>query len=199
MPHVFRLRRLVFALGALTSLSACGGSLDSIGSTILSGNAQSSGMNPADFAAKPTCPPVEIQAGTETMLFFDPAKPNDLTSLRYQASVQRVARECSEVGENMIVRVGAAGRIASGPKGATGNVEVPVRIAVSKGDKVLYSKLHMVPVSVQAPDYSALWSEVDEAVIIPITDSADATIYVGLDEMGLKKTPQKAKAKKQPG
>ena len=61
---------------------------------------------------------------------------------------------------------------------------VPVRVAVTAGDKVLYSKLVTTQVTVQAPDYSALFSVVDEGITLTVQESQAVTIYVGLDGKG---------------
>ncbi|MBP0574182.1 hypothetical protein J8J27_26120, partial [Mycobacterium tuberculosis] len=76
-------------------------------------------------------------------------------AVRYQTSIQRVARDCDIVGDQIVVRVGIAGRVAAGPKGGSGTVQVPLRVVVTDGaGKPIYSKAHIVPVNVEAPDYS---------------------------------------------
>lgn len=194
MPSPFRARPLPAFLAAALGLGGCSG-VDSIGSTLISGGAtpQKNAFEGADLSVQPVCPPVEIRHGTEVMPIFAPGRQNDPSALQYQASLQRVARECSIVGDKLVVRVGAAGRVASGPTGATGTLQVPVRIAAVKGEEVVYSKLHMVPVTVQAPEFAALWSQVDDAVQLTASASSGVTIYVGFDETGKKTAPQKKK------
>jgi hypothetical protein len=194
MPHPTRLTRTVLAFAGLVALTGCGsvGNLGGVGSTLIAGGAKSDAIDTEALLARPTCPPTEIRHGTETMLIFEPGKHGDPSAVRFQASVQRVARECNQVGNDMIVRVGAAGRVASGPKGATGTVTVPVRIAALREDQVIYSKLFQVPVDVRAPDFSALWTQVDDNVVVPADVSSRVTIYVGLDEVG-DKAPKKSK------
>jgi hypothetical protein len=152
------------------------------------------------FAQKPTCPNAEIRFGTESIQLYENGKQGDLNSVRFQISIQRVARECDQIADNIVARVGAAGRVVAGPKGSTGKVSVPVRIAAVNGDKVVYSALKMVEVDVAPPDFGADWSLVDEQVTIPAAISNDTIIYVGLDEKGkpdkaLQKPAQKAKPK----
>ncbi|MFX8351067.1 hypothetical protein ABTL64_19325, partial [Acinetobacter baumannii] len=87
-------------------------------------------------------------------LFTNNVQPTPDT-LRFQINVQRVARECDVVGETIVARVGAAGRVVAGPKGAAGKVDVPVRIVAMNGDKQVYTTLKTVSVDVQPPDYGA--------------------------------------------
>ncbi|MDR3493578.1 MAG: hypothetical protein P4L82_03155 [Ancalomicrobiaceae bacterium] len=150
------------------------------------------------FAAQPTCPNAEIRYGTEAIQLFEPGKQGDLSAVRFQISVQRAARDCDQIGDNIIARVGAAGRVIAGPKGATGKVSVPVRIAAVNGDKVIYSALKVVEVDVAPPDFGADWSVVDEQVTIPAAISNDTIIYVGLDEKGKLDKPTKAAKSKAP-
>ena len=178
-------RGLRLAVVALPLALAGCGATEGVGSNILSVVApKPQEMDPAVYAATPVCPNVEIRDGTEFMPVFKPGKFGDTSQILFQASVQRVARDCDMEGDNLRVRVGVAGRVLSGPTGATGASTVPVRVAVLVGDKVVYSKLHQAAVNVQAPDYSALWSVVDDGVVLSVADSKEATIYAGLDGKG---------------
>ena len=191
--HGLRAALVALALG----LAGCGAT-EGIGSNILSVVApKPQEMDPAIYAATPVCPTVEIRDGTEFMPVFKPGKQGDPSQIMFQASVQRVARDCEMEGEALRVRIGVAGRVLSGPTGATGASTVPVRIAVVIGDRVVHSKLHQAAVDVQAPDYSALWSVVDDSVVLSVADSKEATIFAGLDGKGDPKGA-KDKPKKKP-
>lgn len=185
--------RLGPLFAGLLLLAGCGSAMDGIGSTLLTGGGKGEGLATEDLLARPVCPATEIKHGTESMLIYEPGKHGNPEALRFQASVQRVARECTVNGETMSIRVGAAGRVAAGPKGAQGIVQVPVRVAAVKDDQVIYTKLHTVAVDVRAPDFSALWTQVDDTVVIPSNGSASTTIYVGLDEVGTKAPGAKKK------
>lgn len=188
------------AITACLLLTGCGAS-ESIGSSfspskILSGTLSGpKEMDPAVFAATPVCPTAEVRDGTEAMPIHEGGKSDDPAAVRFQASVQRVARDCEEAGDGVRVRVGVAGRVLSGPKGATGQVTVPIRVAVVVGEKVVYSKLSTQTVTVQAPDYSALFSIVDESIVLSVADSQQANILVGLDGKGDIAAPKKGKAR----
>lgn len=185
------------------ALAGCGAASEGIGgnfsaSKLLSGTMSGpKEMDPALYAATPVCPDIEVRDGTEFMPIFEPGKQNDFEAVRFQASVQRVARDCEEaVGGGVKVRVGVAGRVLAGRSAATGTVTVPVRVAVKVGENVVYSKLTPTQVTVQAPDYSALYSVVDDGIVLSIPDSQAATIYVGLDGKGEIGGPKPRKGKK---
>lgn len=186
------------------ALAGCGAASQGIGGNfsaekLLSGTLTGpKEMDPAVYAATPVCPTVEVRDGTEFMPIFEAGKSGNLDAVRFQASVQRVARDCEDaVGGGIRIKVGVAGRVLAGRSAATGTVTVPVRVAVTAGDKVLYSKLTPTQVTVQAPDYSALFSIVDDGIVLSIAESQAATIYVGLDGKGEiagpRKTTKKAK------
>lgn len=173
------------------ALAGCG-STDGIGGKLITGvfKEDAPTMDAKLYAETPACPEAAIRDGTEFMPIFEKGKEGTLDGIRFQANVQRVARDCDVSGDRLTVRVGAAGRVLSGPTGAVGSVTVPVRIAVTIGDRVLYSAVSTATTDVQAPDYSGLWSVVDSNVVMTVADSHDATIWVGLDGH-----PDKNKAK----
>jgi len=196
--RVSSIRRAVLAACALAPLLSACGAVDGIGDKILLGGTKPQEMDPKTYAVTPVCPNVEIRDGTEFMPIFEAGKFGNIDFIRFQANIQRVARDCDETAGGVRVRVGAAGRVLSGPKGATGSVTVPVRVVALVGDKVVYSKLMPTTVDIQAPDYSALWSIIDDGVVLSVSDSHDVTIYVGLDGKGEVKgsAPKPAKARK---
>jgi hypothetical protein len=172
-------------------LSGCsGGESMALPALFGGGTKAEDGNVPEEFRLKPTCPVVEIRAEAESMSVYDTGKTGDPASLRYQSMIQRVARDCDLVGPDVVVRVGIAGRVAAGPKGAAGTIQVPVRVVVlDASGKPTYSKAHIVPATLDAPDFSALWSVVDDQVTIPAKGSADTRIIVGIDELALKAAP----------
>lgn len=186
---------------ALPLLAGCGASQgigsDLVPSKLLSGTLTGpQEMDPAVYAATPICPEALVRDGTEFMPIFEPGAQNDFDRVRFQAAVQRVARDCENaVGGGIKVRVGVAGRVLAGKSAASGTVTVPVRVAVTAGDQVLYSKLTTTQVTVQAPDYSALFSVVDDGITLSIPESQAATIYVGLDGKGDIVKPKKSKTR----
>ncbi|MEM8664607.1 MAG: hypothetical protein AAGF49_10860, partial [Pseudomonadota bacterium] len=133
-------------------------------------------IDPALLAPDIVCPQVRIQPKTESVRRDDGSGAPE--ELRWQASITKTARECKKTAEGTSVRVGIAGRIVEGPKGAPSTVELPVRIAVREGGEVTYSRLEGV--SVARSGASQDWAYVEDALLIK--DPARAEVVVGFDE-----------------
>jgi hypothetical protein len=126
------------------------------------------------------CPKVEIRTGLQSLEVYEKGKDGDAAALRYQAALQRVARECTSTGSQIAMRVGAAGRVLGGPKGAAGPVTFPVRVIVQAGGQPIYQKVHQLTATLAAPDFSALFTLVDDQVVVPAQDAEHAFVYVEL-------------------
>lgn len=172
------------SLALLVGLSACtssggGGVLDSAGS-----KKKTSEEEILDLRAY--CPKTTIRAGTETMrVYAKGVKKEDEGSskkLRFQATIQEVVRECNYIAETLTIRVGVAGRVINGPTGEVGALELPIRIAVTRGDDVLYSQLHKIQTLIEASRGNATFRFVDEAVNIDKPTKQNIIIHVGFDE-----------------
>jgi len=116
----------------------------------------------------------------------------DQAKLMYQASIANTTRQCRLEGGQMVITVQVAGRIVLGQAGAKGNAKLPIRVAVTDGDKVLYSEL--VPfeaaLPVNEPASQFLFSK--DNVTIP-AGADTAMIYVGFDNGTDKDTKKKKK------
>ena len=104
------------------------------------------------------------------------------SKLLYRGSITEVVRECNSAGTFLNIRVGVRGRYLSGPQGNTGTFDMPVRVAVTQGDAVLYSTLHQIPATLQPGQQNDNFAYVDENISIPKPDSENIIIYVGYDE-----------------
>lgn len=132
------------------------------------------------------CPKTVLRAGTETLRLY----PEGVTEedddaelkLRFQANILEVARECNYSGDILGMRVGFAGRVINGPTGDSGAMELPVRIAVTRGEEVLYSQLHTIPVTIHPGSTVATFRFVDSNVAIAKPEHENILIYVGFDE-----------------
>jgi len=132
------------------------------------------------------CPPVTVRTGASTWQVTD--KPGG--ALRYQASISRLARECSIAGGTMLVKVGIEGRVLMGEKGTPGPVRVPIRIAVVQegpSPKTLTTKFFLVQVDVPADPGHAPFTAVEEQISFPLLKPAEMerhVVYVGFDPQG---------------
>lgn len=133
------------------------------------------------------CPKVVMRAGTETYnLYPDKMKKDDPEAekkLRFRATITDAVRECNYNGSVLNIRVGIAGRLLSGPSGESGTFKLPVRVAVTQGDSVLYSKLHDVSAEIPVGRPNAPFSFVDGAIAIPRPTRQNIIIYTGFDEL----------------
>lgn len=171
---------LVFALGG------CGGISDAVpdatspaGQFLRGTSAAPTTLNPADFRVRGPCPRVEILPETETVRATTGGTEFEEGELRYQARLERTARECNPGPTGTTVKVGLAGRALSGPGEPPGQIRLPIRIAVREGEAVVYSKIHPVSVTLTAGAPSVPWAIVVEDIVVQ--DPATAEILVGFD------------------
>ena len=128
------------------------------------------------------CPTVRIHAGTESFRLYKGKDRSNADNLRYQATLTKVARECAYVGENIEIRVGALGRVISGPAGGAGSFKMPIRVAVQEGSCSRHFELHQLPASVSSGSSFAKFEFVDEKIVMPAPKATNVRIYLGFDE-----------------
>ena len=144
------------------------------------------------------CPDVQIRYGASTLMIGDKpgqGEPNPL-DVRYQGSILRTARECHLAGNIMTMKVGIEGRIITGPAGAPGTVDVPLRIAVvheGTNPKTIVSKFGRETVTVNSAVDRVTFTHIDPDISFPlptpVTDIAAYVVYVGFDPLSAQ--PQK--------
>lgn len=190
---VTTLKNLIFGLGVL-ALAGCNASnsSDTGGTGAVDGLllGQQKRIGEARDPSKDLrafCPKTVLRAGTETYRTFEDGvskdDPGALNSLRFQATVREVARECNYGNGQLNIRVGVKGRVINGPTGATGTINTPIRVAVATtANEVLYSQLHQVPVTIPEGATTAVFSFVDGNVFIPAPEKQNIVVYVGFDE-----------------
>ena len=155
------------------------------------------------------CPSMLVRTGASTWQ-VPPGTPS--TGLRYQASLGQMARECAILGESMTIKVGIEGRVLVGPKGAPGNMTVPIRMAlVQEGPqpKSIWTKFYSVPVIIPQGQSGAAFTQVEDDLTFALPankNTANYVIYVGFDPQGAaaavrgkgKTTPSASTAKPKP-
>ena len=138
-----------------------------------------------------SCPPVSIRAGASTYAVAAPGKQAVGNDLRYQVTITRTARDCTQTGDQITARIGILGRVIAGPAGTPGTVEIPVRVAVVQGgvqEKTIATKVYRTSVSMSEAS-SVPFSLVAEDVVYPVPPGAtgDSYIfYIGFDPQALK-------------
>lgn len=121
------------------------------------------------------CPPVVLREGTATLRRGEP------DALQYIASIAETSRSCRVEGGALVVEVGIAGRVTPGVAARAGQVQLPLRVAVTRGDEVLYSNLGRLGVSIQ-PGGPQTFTYVDRAIRLQEPASRTVNIQVGFDE-----------------
>jgi hypothetical protein len=152
-----------------------------------------------------TCPPVTVRAGASTYAVAAPGKQPVGNDLRFQATITKMARECSVNGGTITARIGIQGRVIAGPAGAPSSIQVPIRVAVVQGgvsEKTIATKAYQTTVSMSEAG-SEPFTLVAEDLVYPTPPGAlgDSYIfYIGFDPQALKpERPAPApRKKKQP-
>ena len=191
--HALRGLAAVLAIGLLAGCASSSGSSSAPVAGLFGGspskNAATTASNDSNtieqYLQAGYCPPVEIRPGTETLVVYDRGHDQDPAFIRFQGSITKTARECHAAGSALMLKVGIAGRLTAGPKGAAGNFALPLRVAVVKqhGGNVFYSEVTKTPVTLTAPDYGADFSAVVDNISFEVgPDDRDLIIYVGYDE-----------------
>lgn len=198
----YRIAARVLALSAVVALAGCGtvrsltgGGDDSASS---SGGSSGSGFWRSTFmfgsqapvvkqeqdTRSMTCPAVTVLDGTSAYRVGGAGGNDDVS---YQASVIDLARECRLEGNSLYMRVGVAGRLLLGPKGHAGTYQIPVRIAVKDGDKVPYSNVVRVSVTIPPGQSQVDFTDVRDNIVLPVgaTDpGAQYDVFAGFDASG---------------
>jgi hypothetical protein len=149
------------------------------------------------------CPQVAIRAGASTYAVAAPGKQAIGNDVRYQASITKMARDCTKVNGEITARIGIQGRVIAGPAGAPPSIEVPLRVAVVQGgvgERVIATKAYRTTVNM-GEDESVPFTFVVEDLVYPIPSGKDADkyiFYVGFDPQLVSATdkPKAVKKKK---
>jgi hypothetical protein len=145
------------------------------------------------------CPQIEVQDGTASARTYVGTEQTN-NNVRYQFSMGDVARECSKVGDQIMIKVGVQGRVLLGPAGAAGSFSVPVRIAVRRDadGKPAASKLYPVAATIPQGQTETDFALVADPLGVPYLRSEadqDYTILVGFDVQAKPAAPGNRKAR----
>jgi hypothetical protein len=184
-------------LGTALSLAACGTPPGSFDVDDPSPSKLSNLMAVVQFKKpgpqpKPTdqvvCPDIVILDGTADYRVYGTGEQTN-TNLRYQFSINDVARDCKINGNQIDLKVGVAGKLLLGPVGGPGIFPAPIRVAVVResDQEPIVSKLYQVTVEVSPGKLETPFTLVTDQLDVPYTHANsqhDYTIKVGFDAVG---------------
>src|SRR5260370_7675916 len=125
----------------------------------------------AQPVASDDCPTVDIRSGASTYAVGPPGADPTATTLRFQATVARTARECTVLAGNMTLKVGVQGRVILGPAGGPGPIEVPIRLPPGQGGvgpKTIWTKGYRVPVTLPPGQTNVPFGHIEGDVTFPL-------------------------------
>ncbi|HTO80157.1 MAG TPA: hypothetical protein VMJ31_10340 [Methylocystis sp.] len=171
-----------------------------IGNDAAAGDAPAEAAKKAQASGITECPDIVVDgAGAEMR---SPADA-DASSVSYQLSITRMARECALAGENVSMRVGVLGAAMLGPVGKPGDYFGTLRVAVRrKNDNRLFGeKTYRVGATIPANHSRADFTLLVEDLSAPFVNAKAAEDYEIL--VGFKKgeagDATKKRAKKKAG
>ena len=94
------------------------------------------------------CPQVVLRAGTAFFTTYEKGGEGNPENVVYQASISDVTRSCTYDEGTLTMNIAVAGKIVPGPASKPGALQMPIRVAVTRGEEVLYSQLHRFPVTI---------------------------------------------------
>jgi hypothetical protein len=191
--------KLAVLFGLALALGGCGTNLLGSSSTNIFGSSKATTDNKGAAGvggeANPStpdmeCPEVNVRSGASTLMIGSKpgtSEPSAL-DLRYQGTIVRTARECHVSAGVMTMKVGIEGRVITGPAGAPGTVDVPLRIAVVKEGvepKPIVSKFARLTVTMTAAVDRVTFTHIEPDIAFPLPqplgDIDSYVVYVGFD------------------
>jgi hypothetical protein len=193
---LIRATALICLYASISTIGGCGGAgkLGSFDSPETSGSKlakllglskEEAGSSKDSPGRRVFCPDIMILEGTEVARFYAGSPPSN-SNLRYQYSIEDMARECSVRDDQLVLKIGIEGKVLLGPNGSSGNFSVPVRIAIlRRGDQSpIASKLYRAATTIAAKQSEESFTIISEPISVPfISDHAEEnyTIKVGID------------------
>lgn len=128
------------------------------------------------------CPSVTLREGTAYFQTYEGGNRGNPDSIIYQAAISDVTRACKYQPGQTVITVAVAGKVIPGPKGRTGSITMPIRVAAIRGDEVLYSQLFEHKVAIEDTAGATQFVFTDPDVVIPGGVDRTVQVMVGYDE-----------------
>ena len=100
------------------------------------------------------CPRFTAFSRDNNLTIYEAGRIGDALGVVHRGEITKTARECSVANGRVTVKYGFSGRILLGPKGKTGNVQLPLTVFVTdaKKERVANDRLKIdVPVALDKP------------------------------------------------
>ncbi len=185
------LRMSLFGLAAMAALPACTSSNPGSALDLNSGKAEKANTEKIlQSELTGFCPQVTLREGTAYFTTYEKGGEGDPARAIYQASITETTRACTRPNGMLAMNIAVAGRVVPGPKASGATVSLPLRVAVTEGDAVLYSQLHQFQVAIVPGQAATQFVFNDPNPSVPLASAKAIAVFVGFDE-----GPPKAKKK----
>ena len=178
----------------LLSLAGCSGSLSeklddpmSLPRMIIAGTNQPPGqLTPSGRIVQPGVPAVPLAPEDVHCPRIAVAEGGSAIEVsRSQVTLGQLAREClGQADGSTLVKVGVQGRAILGAGGAVGRYDVPIRVVVRQGDRILASRVRRMAVQIPPGETQGSFAVVEEGIVVPRSAAEDFEIEVGLGGSG---------------
>lgn len=126
----------------------------------------------------PACPKMEIVSGNAYYAVYPGNAVPEPNNVQFQARLDRTARECRFLSDQVAIKFGFSGRLLLGPKGAPGSVTLPLTVSFAgKGDKVVWSKDYQVPVSIAPGEESKQFVHIADDLVYQFRPGEDPEVF----------------------
>lgn len=171
---MFDASRIAAIVAAAALASACT-STDNAGAALEAAPPKMASAEP-EGTVPDYCPNVSLREGTAIL------RKGLGDDLQYIASIVSTSRDCRIVDGQLRMKVGVSGRVVPGPAAKPGATSLPIRIAVVRGEEVLYSAKGSQTIEVKPGQGGDQFVYVDQAVAVPEPTAKNLVIYAGFDE-----------------
>ena len=130
------------------------------------------------------CPRFSVWSRDGQVTIYEPGRTGDGLGVLHRGEITKTARECRQEGNRITIKYGFSGKVLLGPKGKTGNVQLPLTVFVTdaKRERVSQDAVRIdVPVALDKP--IGYFSAVREVTFV-VPEGArpgEYEVYVGFD------------------
>lgn len=180
LPLFKQLCAVAFALSAAACTTSTPGTTGNSSNTAQQATLETGEITVSELRAY--CPGVTVREGTAFINNYAKGAEETAENLIYQAAVTQTTRACQYGNGQVTMNVAVAGKVVPGPKFKAGTINLPIRVAATRGDEVLYSKLNTHSVSVTDTSAATQFLMNDRTVTFAQPTERNVEVFVGFDE-----------------